>query len=338
MKQDARGIERARRMRAWRDKPGGARANPHPELETPLGVLVCDWLDEQRERGLRPSSIASRRILLRGFLHWCGEQGVTRPEWLSRGLCRDWLKSLEEHRTAMGTPYRDSTKEGMIRAVNTFCKYLEEKRRIDSNPLAGVKARRVRGRKLPKVLDEDQVAAILDAPDTGDPLGIRDRSMLETVYGAGLRRQELVGLDLDDVLRGGEVLMVRRTKGGRERIVPLGRMARDWLFRYLTRVRPLLQVPGVESDGLYLTGYGRRFSAGSWGHLVKKHMRAAGITCWGGPHLLRHACATHMLEHGADLRTIQTLLGHTRIDTTEIYTHVNLERVCAVHHRSHPRG
>ncbi|MCH7228690.1 tyrosine-type recombinase/integrase [Haloferula sp. A504] len=338
MKRDTKGIERARSMRDWREHKGGLKPKPAPCLATPLGALLEDWLESQRDRGLRPSSIATRKGHLRRFLQWCEQFGVTKPEWLSRGLCRAWLRSIDESRTSKGAPFRESTKEGMIRAVNTFCEYLEVNRRIDANPLSGVAVRRCRGRRLPKILDEDQVRSILEAPDTRDPLGIRDRSMMEMAYGSGLRRQEVVGLELGDLSRDGEMVVVRRAKGGRERIVPISRAAREWVFVYLQRSRPLLEVVGKPSEGLYLTGYGEPFCAGAWGQRVKQYMKAAGIDCRGGPHLLRHACATHMLEHGADLRTIQTLLGHSRIDTIEVYTHVTPERLCQVHHRSHPRG
>jgi integrase/recombinase XerD len=153
-----------------------------------------------------------------------------------------------------------------------------------------------------------------------------------------MRRGEVVRLRVTDLIRGDTSLVIRNGKGGKERIVPLGDPARHWLNRYLTEARPSLHLDDAPSPMMFLTSYGDGFSAGAWGNVVRRYLTKAGIHVRGGPHLLRHACATHMLDHGADLRTIQTLLGHSRVDTTEIYTHVSMERLCSVHHGTHPRG
>lgn len=339
MDKHTKGWERAKEMRKWRDHKGGLQGRQtHEYLRTALGEALEDWLSDQRRSGLRPASIEGRRIHMRLFLQWCWNCHVTRPEWISRGLMEAWLAWLDEYRTRKGTPYADTSKESMIRTVYAFLCYLHLHHRIDSNPLAGTRLRRCHGRSIPTILDEAQVLRMLELPDTSDPVGLRDRAMMEVTYSSGLRRAEVVGLRVSDLVRGDTSIIVRNGKGGKERIVPLGGPAQYWLKRYLTEARPLQIIPEAPSPIMFLTSYGDGFSATSWGLVVRGYLSAAGVTAKGGPHLLRHACATHMRDHGADLRTIQTLLGHSRVDTTEIYTHVSMGHLCSVHHDTHPRG
>ncbi|MEP2776149.1 MAG: tyrosine-type recombinase/integrase [Luteolibacter sp.] len=249
-----------------------------------------------------------------------------------------WLGWLDEYRTRDGTHYADNSKESLIRSMNAFLCYLLLHRRIDSNPLAGIRLRRCRGRSLPMILDEAQVLRLLELPDTTDVLGLRDRAMLELTYSTGMRRTEVTELRITDLSRGETTIVIRNGKGGKQRIVPLGGPAQYWLKRYLNEGRPRQNSPEAPSGSMFLTSYGDGFSAGGWGQVVRRYLNKAEVNVKGGPHLLRHACATHMLDHGADLRTIQTLLGHARVDTTEIYTHVSMERLGSVHHATHPRG
>lgn len=338
MDRKTRGWPRAREMRRWRDHKGGLKAKAWPGARTALGHALDEWLNSQRRRGLRKSSVDSRRGHVRLFLNWTRQRGVTRPEWISRGLLEAWLDWLEIYRTRRGTLLARNSRESMIRSVRAFLGHLKENRQIAFNPLEGVRLGRCIGRTLPIVLGEAEVAAVLESPDASDLLGLRDRAMLELTYSSGIRRGELVGLRLGDLAGDGESIWIRQGKGGRERVVPVGRVAREWLRRYLAEVRPQLSGELPRSDALFLTGYGDEFSATGWGQLARRYLTRAGVTARGGPHLLRHACATHLLEHGADLRTIQTLLGHARIDTTEIYTHVSPERLREVHRRAHPRS
>ena len=338
MDKHSRGWERAKEMRRWRHRKGGLKESPHEHLNTALGEALEDWLADQRRSGLRPASIDGRRIHIRHFLEWCWQCHVTRPEWISRGLLEAWLSWLDEYRTLEGTHYADTSKESMIRSVNAFLCYLHLHSRIDSNPLAGTRLRRCNGHSIPLVLDEKQVMRLLEMPANDDVLGMRDRAMMEVTYSSGMRRGEIVGLRMTDLIRGGSTMIVRKGKGGKERIVPLGGPAQYWLKRYLSEARPLLLLAEAPSAMMFLTSYGDGFSSGGRGQVVRRYLTQAGVGMRGGPHLLRHACATHMLDHGADLRTIQTLLGHSRVDTTEIYTHVSMGRLCSVHHSTHPRG
>jgi len=193
-------------------------------------------------------------------------------------------------------------------------------------------------RVLPRCLGRDEINLMLSLPDRGDPLGMRDLAMLELLYAAGLRRKELAALDLSDLDAGPCTVRVRDGKAGRQRVVPAGAHAFAVVREYLLRSRPLLAESTPPTEALFLTGYGGRFATGSVGHLVKKWLRAAGVNRTGGCHFLRHSCATGLLEGGADLRAIQRQLGHSRLDTTAIYTHVSTVRLCDVHARCHPHG
>ena len=194
--------------------------------------------------------------------------------------------------------------------------------------------------RVPKTLSEAQVEALLAAPDTDDPLGLRDRAMLELMYASGLRVSELVGLKTLHVSLNESVLRVLG-KGSKERLVPYGQIAGEWLTHYLQQARPEL-LQGRQSEALFVTSAGPKAGTGMsrvmfW-NLVKRYAVQAGITAPLSPHTLRHAFATHLLNHGADLRAVQMLLGHADISTTTIYTHVARERLKTLHAQHHPRG
>ncbi len=197
-----------------------------------------------------------------------------------------------------------------------------------------------RAARLPKSLTQAQVEALLNAPDTSEPLGLRDRAMLELMYASGLRVSELVALRLFDVSQGDHVLRVLG-KGAKERLVPFGEVAALWLRRYLDDARPQL-LAGRTSEDVFVTVRGihpgTAMTRTMFWMVVRKYAVGAGITQHLSPHTLRHAFATHLLNHGADLRAVQLLLGHADISTTTIYTHVARERLAALHARHHPRG
>ena len=205
------------------------------------------------------------------------------------------------------------------------------------NPCGDLPLPRKQSRRLPKSLSHQRIRDLLNVPDTTDPLGIRERTILEVFYTSGIRRTELVQLTVEDIDLEQGVVRIEQGKGGKGRIVPLGEQACHWLHRYLMEVRPLLLVD-PHTTALFLTGYGDRFSSGYMGTLVRKMMDQAGIPKGGSCHLLRHSCATHMLEGGADIRMIQQLLGHARLDTTQIYTHVSIHALKEVHRKTHPSG
>ncbi|ABM36490.1 site-specific tyrosine recombinase XerD [Polaromonas naphthalenivorans] len=190
--------------------------------------------------------------------------------------------------------------------------------------------------RVPKVMSEAQVDALLAAPDDDTPLGLRDRAMLELMYASGLRVSELVGLKTFHVGLNEGALRVMG-KGSAERLVPFGQVAREWIVRYIAESRPAI-LGGQQTDDLFVTGHGHGMSRVMFWMLVKKYALLAGIHSPLSPHTLRHAFATHLLNHGADLRAVQMLLGHADISTTTIYTHVARERLKSIHAEHHPRG
>jgi integrase/recombinase XerD len=191
--------------------------------------------------------------------------------------------------------------------------------------------------RLPKVMSEKQVDSLLNAPDLDSPLGLRDRAMLETLYATGLRVSELVNLKLHEVGFNEGVLRAIG-KGNKERLVPLGEQAIDWLTRYLNETRMEI-IKGQQSDALFITARGGPMTRQAFWQLIKRYALIAGIPPERlSPHVLRHAFATHLLNHGADLRVVQLLLGHADISTTQIYTHVARERLKSLHATHHPRG
>jgi len=191
--------------------------------------------------------------------------------------------------------------------------------------------------RFPKTLSEAQVEALIDAPDTEAPLGLRDRTMIELMYASGLRVSELTQMKTVEVGLNEGVARVVGGKGNKERLVPFGAQAGDWLRRYLAESRPAL-LAGRACDALFVTQRGEGMTRQAFWHLIKKHAREAGIHAPLSPHTLRHAFATHLLNHGADLRVVQLLLGHADISTTQIYTHVARERLRELHQQHHPRG
>jgi integrase/recombinase XerD len=223
----------------------------------------------------------------------------------------------------------------LVASLRRLYRYLLRESRIKTDPTLQIASPKL-PRSLPKSLGEDEVVALLNAPDSDQLLGLRDRAMLETLYATGLRVSELVGLKVSEVsLQEG---VVRATgKGSKTRLVPLGEEALDWISRYLGESR-LLILEGRLSDSLFVTQRGSAMTRQAFWYLIKRYARLAGITKPMSPHVLRHAFATHLLNHGADLRVVQMLLGHADISTTQIYTHVARERLKQLHAQHHPRG
>ena len=222
-----------------------------------------------------------------------------------------------------------------LSSLRKFTVFLLREGLIAEDPAANVAGPHL-GRPLPKTLTERDVEALLEAPDAAHPLGCRDRAMLELLYATGLRVSELVGLRLDQVnFRQGVLRVVG--KGSKDRLVPMGEEAEDWLNRYVTTVRPAI-LRGRPSADLFVTERGSAMTRQAFWYLIKRYATRAGIDKPLSPHTLRHAFATHLLNHGADLRVVQLLLGHSDLSSTQIYTHVAQQRLKELHARCHPRG
>ena len=333
-------IERARAMRRWADQQGGYAAQPDGfdrRDEATLASLVDQWLERLSSRAYSPRTVSARVWALRSFLGWAEPRGLLRPEQIDKTALEGFQRFLWVYRKDDGKPLAVGTQRSRLGVVQGFFAWLCRENLLPANPAADLELPRKQPRALPRTLTPAEVEAILAVPDVSDPLGVRDRAILETLYGTGLRRTELVNLDVSDVDHARGIVLVRRGKGGKDRLAPLGAQAFAWIERYLKTCRPLLEV-GAHETALFLSGYGLRLNPNYLGNWVRKTIDAAGLAQHGSCHLLRHACATHLLDNGADLRAIQELLGHARLDTTQIYTHVSITQLREVHARCHPRG
>ncbi|RMF19127.1 MAG: site-specific tyrosine recombinase XerD [Gammaproteobacteria bacterium] len=281
------------------------------------------WLEEGLSERTRQAYLTDLRQLER----WAQGQGGELLD-LSPADLQGWLAALFDRQIGRNTLARK------LSSIRRFYVWCVANGRLKVNPASGLQFPR-RERKLPITLTESQVEALLAAPDTNDPVQMRDRTMLELVYATGLRVSELVGLRLFQInLRQG---IVRVTgKGGKERLVPMGEEAMAWLQSYLREARPALG--GRELDIVFPSSRGRPMTRQTFWHRVKHYARLAGIPENISPHTLRHAFATHLVNHGADLRVVQLLLGHADLSTTQIYTHVAQSRLSALHAAHHPRA
>ena len=290
----------------------------------------CDalWLED----GLAKTSLASYRSDLVHLAKWLVEQGQGAP-----ALCVADELALIRFVAMLSQTRRASSQARYVSTLRRFYRYLLARGRIRNDPTLKI-AMPVKPARLPKVLSERDVDALLDAPQPDSPLGLRDRAMLETLYATGLRVSELVGLKLHEVSFDMGVVRVFG-KGSKERLVPMGEQAIDWLRSYLADGRPAL-LDGRQSDDLFVTGRGgAMMTRQAFWQLIKRYALVAGIApARLSPHVLRHAFATHLLNHGADLRVVQLLLGHSDISTTQIYTHIARERLKTLHAAHHPRA
>jgi integrase/recombinase XerC len=231
-----------------------------------------------------------------------------------------------------GRGYAPSTVARRLASLRSFFRFLRRQGLVTSDPSAGLRNPK-QARRLPRLLRVDEVIRLLETVPRDTPPGIRDRAMLETLYGGGLRVGELVALNVEDI-DGDQELVRVRGKGRRERLSPIGAMAVDWLKRWL----PLRQPRAVREPALFLNQRGTRLTARSVGRLLEGHLLRAGLVDTASPHTLRHSFATHLLDRGADLRSVQELLGHRNLTTTQIYTHVTQDRILDIYHEAHPRA
>jgi integrase/recombinase XerD len=281
------------------------------------------WLEE----GLAKNTLAAYRRDLALYARWLqGNRG--------KGIDETEVHDLEGYLAARRAG-KNSSAQRRLTVFKRYFRWAVREKLLQADPTLKLVAPKRMPRNI-KTLTEAQVEALLQAPDVGTPLGLRDRTMLELVYASGLRVTELVTLKTFALSFNEHVLRVTG-KGSKERLVPFGQVASDWLKRYMAQARGAI-LAGQQTEDLFVTARGAGMTRQMFWELVKKHARTAGITQPLSPHTLRHAFATHLLNHGADLRAVQMLLGHADISTTTIYTHVARERLKSLHAQHHPRG
>ena len=280
------------------------------------------------ERGLSANTLQAYGRDLQEMNRYLKELGVAGWDEVSREHIGAYLEKLSPQLSPRSKARR-------LAAARSFFAYLEKQAIIPQNPASRVRFPKFRT-GLPKVLSGSEVEALLERPNAEQPLGQRDKAMFELLYATGLRVSELTGLQLHQVEAAAGYLTVLG-KGDKERLVPMGEVAADWLEQYLATARAEL-LKGRECEQLFVTQRGAGMTRQAFWYLIKKHAQQAGIIKPLSPHTLRHSFATHLLNHGADLRVVQMLLGHSDLSTTQIYTHVARERLKGLHAQHHPRG
>ncbi|MBT9460326.1 MAG: site-specific tyrosine recombinase XerD [Rugosibacter sp.] len=285
------------------------------------------WLAD----GLAKNTLAGYRSDLQLFALWLAQQ-ATSLVTVDEATLNAYLAYL--HRREGGI--KAASQRRLMASLKRLYRWLLDQGKVQADPLRHIEKPQA-VQRFPKTLAESQVMDLLNAPDINTALGLRDRAMLELLYASGLRVSELIGLRLFELSLNDNVVRVMG-KGSKERLVPLGEVAADWLARYLREARGDL-LGGHVSDAIFVTARGTGMTRQMFWVLIKKYALHAGIPSQRiSPHVLRHAFATHLLNHGADLRVVQLLLGHADISTTQIYTHVARERLKQLHHQHHPRG
>jgi integrase/recombinase XerD len=317
-----------------------ARAEASTPAPAGLAALLEAHLADTLARGLARGTVAYRRVYLTQLLVWLETRGIRTPQLVTPRVLAGYLAHLRaresDYKRPRPSPLSVKTLASEASVLRSFFAWLTQRRVLLFNPAEGLRLAD-RSQPLPKpVLTESEVQALLAAPRT-DALGLRDRAILETLYSTGLRRAELCGLDLYDLDSGSGLVRVRHGKGGRDRIVPIGSCALEAVRRYLHESRPEL-VPTPREPALFLAAVTRRrLGVKTLNLIVRKRAEEAGLAKRVTPHVLRHTCATHLLQGGADIRHVQLILGHASVATTQIYTRVAAEDLVTVHRRSHPR-
>ena len=325
-------------LTAMRGRRKGGRLAP--VKPTPAGLAACAaaFLDHLAARAYSNSSISAHRWALDQFSAWAGDTGRSDPATLTRADLEAYQIHLHHYRSPRsGLPLVVNTQLARLGCVRRLFAWLCRSDAIPANPAADLDLPRKQTRKLPKALDPAEIQRLLAIPNPADPFGLRDRTILELFYATGIRRTEMTNLDHGDYDPAARTLLVRQGKGGKSRLLPVGERAAAWLDRYLAEARPLFAHLPAET-AMFLSGYGTRITPAYLGTWVKGLMKRCGIDKPGSCHLFRHSCATDMHRGGADIRHVQEMLGHARLETTQIYTHVNIATLAEVHARTHPHG
>lgn len=268
------------------------------------------------------------------FLAWCNYNQISLPVQVTRSSLEIYQRYLFDYRKKDGQPLAVASQHSRLAPLKSLFKWMVRRGHISEDPAFDLELPRV-GYKLPCVLNQEEVELVLQQPRVQTAGGIRDRAMLEMFYSTGIRRMELLQLRLYDVDKKHGLLTIREGKGKRDRVVPVGERALFWLDRYLTDARPPIARPPHDFV-VFLTAAGRPFTPNHLSWLARRYVTSAGIGKNGACHIFRHTMATLMLEGGADIRYIQAMLGHVRLDTTKIYTHVSIRMLKEIHTATHP--
>ncbi len=304
-----------------------------------LRSSVAEYLERCRLKGFAASTLEVGQFSLKYFIEFCESRNVRQTRDVDRELMESYAVRLRTEKTKRGTYKAEATVVSYLKRVRSFFRWSAKRKTVLFNPTSCLDLLNRPESRPRDVLTPDEARRILNLPKIHLNRGLRDRAVLETFYSTGIRRGELTGLTLSDFTPEKRTLRIAMGKTGRSRWVPIGEEAIAWTKRYLRNARPHLRRPGTErrrTDVLFTNDFGGRINPPDLSGKVRKYIESAGIEKRGACHLFRHTMATLMLKNGADLRSIQEILGHSRIDTTERYTHLDIDHLIAVHLATHP--
>jgi integrase/recombinase XerD len=311
------------------------KRKPDAPPATPLAELLGEYLNALRVKDYSEHTVRSRKMNIRVFLEWCAERGLTEPTEITRPVLERYQRHLFHYRKKNGEPLSFRSQSMRLVGLRVWFRWITRQNRILHNPASEIELPRL-GHRLPKhVLTIQEAEQVLGQPSLADPLGLRDRAILEVLYSTGIRRMELVHLKLFDLDFERGTILIRQGKGKKDRFVPIGDRAAAWVQKYIREARPKLAME-PDHGTLFLSSGGEEISRDHLTSTVRMHVVHAKIGKTGSCHLFRHTMATLMLEGGADIRFIQQMLGHASLSTTEIYTHVSIRMLKQVHSTTHP--
>ena len=313
---------------------------PRPPIGDPndpdsLYNYLQRFLRWQREKNYSERTVENRNVYLRYFIQWCDERGLTKPPEITKPIIERYQRYLFLYRKANGEPLSTRSQNVRVSPIRNWFSWMAKNNYILYNPASDIELPRLE-KRLPKhILTIEEAERVINQPNVKTPTGVRDRAMLETLYSTGMRRMELINLNVfaTDPERG--TVMVRQGKGKKDRMIPIGDRALRWIDKYRDEVRPELTL-GHDEGVLFLTHLGEAFTPNRLTQMVRDYVNDSGIAKKGACHLFRHTMATLMLENGADIRFIQAMLGHADISTTQIYTQVSIRKLKDMHTATHP--
>ncbi len=313
----------SQRGRSYQLDPNGMEKYLHHHLEW-MGV-----------KGYSKQTIKARDNAIRRFIQWGEERSLDQPQQVTKPILERYQRHLYYYRKQDGKPLTLGTQQGLLAPIKTFFKWLTQENHLLYNPASELQLPR-QPKRLPRdILNIEEVETILSQAEPGTAAGLRDRAVMEIFYSTGIRRIELANLKTHDIDLQRGIVMIREGKGKRDRVLPIGSRAQSWLEKYLEESRPELMID-IHEDALFLNDYGEALGGDYIARRIKRYMQKVDINKHGSCHLFRHAMATHMLDNGADIRFIQAMLGHADLSTTEIYTHVSIEKLKEIHAATHP--
>jgi integrase/recombinase XerD len=300
-----------------------------------LLALIATYIEWLHIKNYAGTTTKLRKKSLARFAYWCYERGIIRPVEITKQILQRYQRHLYRYRKANGEPLSFNSQSIHLVAIRSFFKWLSKDNYIPYNPAADLELPKL-GKRLPKyVLTAKEVEQILNEPDVTTAIGIRDRSIIETLYSTGIRRTELINLSIFDLNIAAGTLMIRAGKGNKDRMVPIGDRAVLWIEKYLADIRPQMILIPTDTT-LFISNMGESMSPDHLTRIVGKYVKASGVNKPGACHIFRHTMATLMLENGADIRFIQHILGHAVLNTTQIYTHVSIKKLKEIHTATHP--